>query len=138
MKPVEAAQTVHRTCTDAPPGQLLLGIRQFNSHDWFTCHETIEALWLHQQGELRNCYQGLIQLAIAQLHWRNGNFNGAVALLQGGIDYLQQAPSPCQWLDLADLVRQARLLLAELKQLGPDKMSHLDQGLLLKITTVSS
>lgn len=126
-----------RTCSDAPSGQLLLGIRQFNSHAWFACHETIEALWLHQQGELRNCYQGLIQLAIAQLHWKNGNFNGAVALLQGGIDYLQQAPSPCQWLDLADLIRQAELLLAELKQLGPEQMAELDQTYLLKIRTNS-
>ena len=86
---------------------------------------------------MRNCYQGLIQLAIAQLHWKNGNFNGAVALLQGGLDYLLKVPSPCQWLDLADLIRQANLLLAELKQLGPDEMHHLDQGLLLSITTVS-
>lgn len=126
-----------RTCQDSPSGKLLLGIRQFNSHEWFECHETIEELWIHEQGELRNCYQGLIQLAIAQLHWRNGNFNGAVALLEGGIDYLRKAPGRCQWLDLTSLIHQAECLLAEIKQLGPDEMGHLDQGLLLFITTVS-
>ena len=126
-----------RCCQDNPSGQLLLGVRQFNNHDWFECHETIEALWMHEQGELRNCYQGLIQLAIAQLHWRNGNYNGAVALLEGGMDYLRQAPSPCLWLDLDDLIHQAERLLAELKQLGPDEMGHLDQGLLLTIKTSS-
>lgn len=124
-----------RSCRDNPSGQLLLGVRQFNNHDWFACHETIEALWMQQQGELRNCFQGLIQLAIAQLHWSNGNFNGAVALLQGGMDYLRQAPSTCQWLDLADLIRQAELLLDELSQLGPERMAELDQALLLKIRT---
>ncbi len=137
MKPAEARQPLCRTCSDAPSGLLLLGVRQFNRHHWFECHETVEALWMQATGELRNLYQGIIQLAIAQLHWRNGNFNGAVALLQGGIGYLQQVPSPCQWLDPADLIRQAHLLLVELKQLGPDEMGHLDQGLLLNITTVS-
>lgn len=137
LKGVSRVSGRKRTCKDNPSGQLLLGVRQFNNHDWFECHETIEALWMHEQGELRSCFQGLIQLAIAQLHWRNGNFNGAVALLEGGIDYLRQAPSPCQWLDLVDLIRQAELLLTELKQLGPDEMGHLDQGLLLTITTAS-
>lgn len=128
---------VQRTCSDAPSGQLLLGVRQFNSHNWFECHETVEALWLQAQGELRNLYQGIIQLAIAQLHWENGNANGAVALLQGGIGYLQQVPTPCQWLDLTDLLHQARLLLATLQKLGPEQQQTLDHRLLLQIKTVS-
>lgn len=82
-------------------------------------------------------YQGLIQLTIAQLHRSNGNFNGAVALLQGGMGYLHQVPSPWQWLDLTGLIRQAELLLAELQQLGPERMGELDQGALLKILTTS-
>lgn len=83
-------------------------------------------------------YQRLIQLTIAQLHRSNGNYNGAVALLQGGgMGYLHQVASPCQWLDLTGLIRQAELLLAELQQLGPERMGELDQGALLKILTTS-
>lgn len=92
---------------------------------------------MKEDGELRPFYQGLIQLAIAQLHWSNGNFNGAVALLQGGMDYLRQVPSPCQWLDLAGLIEQAETLLAELQQLGAERMCDLGQTYLLKIQTTS-
>ena len=125
-----------RTCTDAPSGQLLLGIRQFNSRQWYECHETVELLWMKEEGELRPFYQGLIQLAIAQLHWRNDNFKGAMALLAGGTDYLKQVPSPCQWVDLTGLIKQAEALQAALQQLGAEQMSCLDQGLLLKIQTI--
>ncbi len=126
------------SCQDAPSGQLLLGIRQFNSRQWFECHETLELLWMKEEGELRPFYQGLIQLSIAQLHWSNNNFNGAVALLTSGTDYLKQAPSPCQWVDLEGLIKQVAALLAAVKQLGPKQMSTLDQALLLRIQTVST
>lgn len=48
------------------------------------------------------------------------------------MEYLRQVPSPCQWLDLTGLIRQA-----ELQQLGPERMGELDQGALLKILTTS-
>jgi uncharacterized protein len=126
-----------RNCHDNPSGQLLLGIRQFNSREWFECHETLELLWMKEEGELRPFYQGLIQLAIAQLHWRNNNFNGAVALLASGAGYLKQVSSPCQWVDLAGLIQQTEALQTTLQQLGAEQMSSLDQHFLLKIQTIS-
>lgn len=126
-----------RTCSDSPSGQLLLGIRQFNSQQWYECHETVELLWMNEVGELRPFYQGLIQLAIAQLHWRNNNFNGAVALLTSGADYLKQVPSPCQWVDLAGLIEQTKTLQDALQQLGAGQMAELNQEMLLRIRTVS-
>jgi uncharacterized protein len=126
-----------RSCQDSPSGQLLLGIRQFNSQQWYECHETVELLWMQETGELRPFYQGLIQLAIAQLHWRNRNLNGALALLASGTDYLRQVPSPCQWVDLAGLIRQAETLRTALQELGTAQMAELDQALLLQIQTVS-
>ena len=71
-----------RECNEAPPGQLLQAIREFNRHEWFECHETVEDLWIGEVGEVRNFYQGLIQIAVALHHWRNGNFGGAVSLLK--------------------------------------------------------
>ena len=61
-------------CAESPSGQFLLGIRQFNAGEWFECHETVEDLWIGEEGELRNFYQGIIQVAVALHHWRNGNF----------------------------------------------------------------
>ena len=80
-------------CHESPPGQLLLGIRQFNGQEWFECHETLEILWLKETGEVRDLYQGIIQIAIALHHWRNGNFGGAVSLLAGVVRWMRAADS---------------------------------------------
>lgn len=126
-----------RDCTDSPTGQVLLGIRQFNAQEWFECHETFEELWLSAEGDLRNLYQGIIQLAIALKHWRDGNFNGAVRLLEGAAGYLADVPQPCLWIDLDSLRRGISTLKLKLEVLGANDMKLLDEDLIPKITTVS-
>ena len=41
-----------RRCDESPPGQLLLAVRQFNAREWFECHETLEDLWIGEEGEI--------------------------------------------------------------------------------------
>jgi len=135
--PVTASKA-RSSCHDAPSGQVLLGIRQFNSHQWYQCHETFEALWLVEQGEVRHLYQGIIQLAIAQHHWQNGNLNGALALLCSAIGYLERVAGSCLWIDVTTLIGQAAALQQALKGLDAASMHTLDQVLLLQISTVSS
>jgi predicted metal-dependent hydrolase len=126
-----------RDCTDSPTGQVLLGIRQFNAQEWFECQETFEELWLSAEGDLRNLYQGIIQLAIALKHWREGNFNGAVRLLEGAAAYLTGVPQPCLWIDLDSLRKGIANLKSELKELGVNNMKLLDISLIPKIVTVN-
>ena len=127
-----------RTCEESPPGQLLQGIREFNRHDWYECHETIEDLWLGEEGEVRNFYQGIIQIAIALLHWRNGNFGGAVSLLKGGTGYLSHVSDRCQWVDVAGLIAEADKVRTTLEELGKERMEMLDPELIPIIRTISS
>lgn len=126
-----------KTCQDSPSGQLLLGIRQFNAAQWYECHETLELLWIPATGDLRNLYQGIIQLAIALHHWRNGNFSGAVSLLDGGVGYLGKLPQTCLWIDVAGLIRQAESVKKQLASLGKSGMAELEPGCIPKIVTVS-
>ena len=127
-----------RTCNDTPPGQLLQAIREFNRRDWFECHETVEDLWIGEEGELRDFYQGLIQIAVALHHWQNGNFGGAVSLLKGGAGYLGRVPDQCQWVDVAGLIVDADRVRTALEELGKERMESLDQGLIPLIRTVST
>jgi predicted metal-dependent hydrolase len=126
-----------RQCTDSPPGQLLQAIREFNNHEWFECHETVEDLWIGSEGEVRDFYQGLIQIAVALHHWRNGNFGGAISLLKGGAGYLGHVAEACQWVDVAGLIADADRLRAALEELGRERMEALDQALIPRIKTVS-
>ncbi|MBL0226060.1 MAG: DUF309 domain-containing protein [Geobacteraceae bacterium] len=127
-----------RTCHESPPGQLLRGIREFNNREWFECHETVEDLWIGSEGEVRDFYQGLIQVAVALHHWRNGNFGGAVSLLKGGAGYLGRTAGVCQWVDVAALIADANRIRAALEELGQDRMEELDPGFIPLITTVST
>ena len=127
-----------RECNESPPGQLLRGIREFNSRNWFECHETVEDLWIGEVGEARDFYQGLIQIAVALHHWRNGNFGGAVSLLKGGAGYLRSVSDRCQWVDVAALIADSDRMRAALEELGTERMESLDPDLIPLIRTVSA
>ena len=59
------------------PAQYLEGLRLFNAEDFFESHEVLEELWSETQDERKKFYQGLIQAAVALLHFGNGNLGGA-------------------------------------------------------------
>jgi predicted metal-dependent hydrolase len=125
------------TCEESPPGPLLQGIREFNRRDWFECHETVENLWVGSEGEVRDFYQGIIQVAVALHHWQSGNFGGAVSLLKGGAGYLGRVTDRCQWVDVAALIADADRMRAALEDLGKERMEALDPALIPVIRTVA-
>ena len=127
-----------RECNESPPGQLLQGIREFNRGDWLESHETVEELWIGEEVEVRALYQGIIQIAVALHHWRNGNFGGAVSLLKGGVGYLRRVADRCQWIDVAGLVLDAEHTRAALEELGEARMKSLAPSLIPRIKTVSA
>ena len=127
-----------RRCEESPPGQLLQGIREFNRGDWYECHETVEDLWIGAGGEIRDFYQGIIQIAIALHHWRNGNYGGAISLLKGGAGYLSRVADQCQWVDVAALVADSDKARAALEELGKERMELLKPALIPRIKTVSA
>lgn len=129
---------MNRECNESPPGQLLQAIREFNSRDWFECHETVEDLWIGESGEVRDLYQGIIQIAVALHHWRNGNFGGAISLLKGGAGYLGRVSAACQWVDVEALIADANRLRSALEELGKERMAALDPALIPRIKTVST
>lgn len=129
---------MNRQCTESPPGQLLRGIREFNNREWFECHETVEDLWVGETGEVRDFYQGIIQIAVSLHHWRNGNFGGAVSLLKGGAGYLGRVSATCQWVDVAALIADADRMRNALEVLGKERMETLEPGFLPQIKTVSA
>ena len=115
------------------PEELLQAIEEFNRGDWFECHETLEELWVGAKGELRDFYQGLLQLAVAQHHWRKGNFKGALILLRGGVELLSRVAPVCQGVDVAALSGAAGALARELSALGEERMEELAPSFLLKM-----
>ncbi len=129
---------MQKTCEESPSGQMLQGIREFNRHDWYDCHETIEDLWIGSTGEVRSFYQGIIQVAVALYHWKNGNYGGAVSLLKSGAGYLRQVPDRCQWVDVAALAADADKVREALEICGAERMASLEPALIPLIKTVAA
>ncbi|ANA40362.1 DUF309 domain-containing protein [Geobacter anodireducens] len=124
-------------CEHSISGKLLQALGEFNRGDWFECHETLEDLWIGSEGEIRDFYQGALQLAVALHHWRNGNFSGAVSLLNGGAGYLRRVRPVCQRVDVIGLVSAADRLRDELTRLGPERMAEADRGLFPRMVLVA-
>jgi hypothetical protein len=117
-------------CGRSPSRHLLQAFGEFNRGEWFDCHETLEDLWVGTEGEMRHFYQGLLQIAVALHHWRNGNFGGALSLLAGGADYLRRVPDVCQRIEVATMIREADRCREELVRLGSARMGELDPALI--------
>jgi uncharacterized protein len=147
-----------RRCNDAPPAALLRGIAQFNDHEYFECHETLEALWLIERAEARahygdpaysarntrpgnsgyeycdQMYKGILQVGVGCYHLLRGNYRGAVLKLQTGGDYLGPFVPRCMGVEVGELVAQAEQLRAAIVALGPARIGEVDRALLPHIT----
>jgi len=92
---------------EAYPQQYLEGRRLFNAEDFFEAHEVWEDLWSETQDEHKKFYQGLIQAAVALLHFGNENLGGAKKVYISCRKYLEPYQPHHQGLDvtrfLADL-----------------------------------
>jgi predicted metal-dependent hydrolase len=65
-------------------------VARFNGGDWYPCHDGFEELWHETQGAMRPVLQGLLQIAVAELHRERGNLRGATVLMGEGLGRLQQ------------------------------------------------
>ncbi|AHB87950.1 protein of unknown function DUF309 [Thermosynechococcus sp. NK55a] len=94
--------------------ELALAIAQFNSGEFYACHDTLEALWLEASEPEGTFYQGLLQIAVACYHLSRGNQRGAILLLAEGRRRLEQCDPDYQGLDLAAFLAGVAELQAQL------------------------
>ena len=125
-------------CTHAPSGMLLQAFGEFNRGEWYDCHETLEDLWVGSEYEMRWFSQGLLQVAVALLHWQNGNFGGAVSLLDSRTNYLRRVEPVCQRIEVGTLINDADICARELRALGPERMGELPEIVIPKLRLAPS
>ncbi|MBI2885202.1 MAG: DUF309 domain-containing protein [Candidatus Omnitrophica bacterium] len=102
---------------DAPDPHLAEGVALFNQGRFFECHEVLERRWLTLEGPRKECYKGLIQLAVAYYHWSRNNRAGALRVARSGLRYLKSAtPAICDRVDVRRVVREHEELFGWLEQ----------------------
>ena len=99
--------------------RLLAAVDQFNAGEWYACHDGLEELWHETAGAMRPVLQGILQIAVGQLHLSRGNQRGALILTGEGLGRLQRSGDQALGLDLQALREQARVWL-EVLQLEQD------------------
>src|SRR5262249_5707698 len=129
---------------------LLRAIAQFNTREFFECHETLEILWTlerrvnyqsskgtHQDTRrvtyCDNLYKGILQVGVGCYHLLRGNYHGAVTKLASGAGYLEPFAPACQGVLVARLIADAGRLHEHLVALGRDHIAEADLGLIPRL-----
>ena len=107
--------------SDEYPAQYLEGLRLFNAEDFFESHEVLEELWSECQDGHKKFYQGLIQAAVALLHFGNGNLGGAKKVYLSCRKYLEAYRPYCSGLDVARFLDELEFCFQELIE---DQQTH--------------
>ncbi len=109
-------------------------VNLFNAHDWYAAHDAFEELWHESVGEDRSILQGVIQIAVAEHHLRNGNQRGSLLLMAEGLNHIQSSALHDLGLNLQLLkavvaLRLARLQAGEtLADLALPQLERIDPG----------
>ena len=98
------------------------GMQLFNSCQWYKSHDVFEEIWHETSGPERQLLQGILQVAVAQIHLENSNKNGATILYGEALGRLKRYQLTNFGLDIVGFCKYIAIRL-ELLQMGKDLTS---------------
>ena len=113
------------------------GALLFNHHLFFEVHEVLEAQWVHERGEAKLFFQGLIQIAVAFYHRQNQNLRGALALLQDGLEKITFHQPGFLGLELQVFAFHLEPCRSELLRLGEEVCMQFREEMIPRLQFVS-
>ncbi len=96
-----------------------VGMKLFNTCQWYKSHDVFEEIWHETAGIERQLIQGILQVAVAQVHLENGNLNGATILYGEALGRLKRFQQDNFGLDVDGLCKCINNRL-EFLQIGKD------------------
>jgi len=111
------------------PQEFWLAVEQFNQHQFYACHDTLEALWIEAMEPDKTFYQGILQIAVGLYHLGNQNWRGAVILMGEGMNRLRNYQLSYKEIDTESLLKQTSQLLKTLQEAGPEQVLAVIQQL---------
>ncbi|PSB19262.1 DUF309 domain-containing protein [Phormidesmis priestleyi ULC007] len=110
--------------TDQLPEAFWQAIEQFNQGEFYTCHDTLEAIWMEAPTFEKNFYQGILQVAVAIYHLGNRNLRGAVILLGEGLNRLRKYQPEYGGIEVDRFINDSTNLLTTLQQMGAEEVGN--------------
>ena len=117
-------------CAETLPALAIQGFEEFNDHDFFECHESLEAAWKADSGPARDLYRVVLQVGLAYYQIERSNFSGAQKMFLRTQQWFLKLPDHCRGVDLGQLRSDAAAARAHLEQLGPDRITQFDMTLI--------
>ena len=96
-----------------------IGMKLFNSCQWYKSHDVFEEIWHETGGPERQLLQGILQVAVAQVHLENSNINGATILYGEALGRLKKFQLSDSGLDIEGFYKCVSRRL-ECLQIGKD------------------
>lgn len=127
----------HDRCVP-PPALLEKAAQLFNDKLYFECHDFLEDAWAGEHGEERDFLQALISVSVGMYHVAAGNHQGAVNLLQRGVERLEPFSPIHAGLDVVSLLDKARICLEKSRRAleGADITWEPDDVPLMRVVAV--
>jgi predicted metal-dependent hydrolase len=107
------------------PVRFQQGVDEFNSGQFYACHDTLEAIWMEAETIEKPFYQGILQIAVAFYHLGNLNWRGGAILLGEGVNRLRRFEPVHESVDVETLVDQATEWLTLVQASGEAGLSSL-------------
>jgi hypothetical protein len=130
------AQRLRSQCDEPLPAEALRAIALFNAGEYYRQHDTFEALWVAEEGPVRDLYRAILQVGVAYYQIERGNGRGALKMLLRSVQWLALLPDICQGVDVAHLKADAAAVRAELERVGEDGLDQFDRALLQPVRLI--
>jgi len=120
-------------CDSPLSDEVVKGLREFNAHEYFEAHETLEHAWMAESGPVRELYRVILQVGVAYYQIERGNYWGAHKMFLRTVQWFAPLPDACQGINVAQLKADASAAHAHLEALGPERINEFDRSLLKPI-----
>ena len=104
---------------------LAKGIAEFNTEQFYACHDTLEAVWMAAEHAEKPFYQGILQISVAFYHLGNLNWRGGAILLGEGLGRLRKFEPSHEGIDVEHLVDEAVDWLTRVQAAGPEGVAEM-------------
>ena len=106
-------------CDDPLSREAAAGLLAFNQGRYFDQHEYLELAWNEELREVRDLYQGILQVGVAFLQMERGNRRGALKMFRRGLPKLRGLADVCQGINVASFRSEAEQIHRALSEAGP-------------------
>jgi|GEM_PF-3573124 len=90
-------------------------VAQFNDGDFFSAHDSFEALWMDCPENEKVFLQGLVQLSVGMFHFVSGNLRGAASQLKKSVEKLEKFSPEFYKINVFGVVSKSKNLIFEIE-----------------------